>query len=162
MVNTSSAVNILQWNCRSLLRRLPELHYLLEEHKINIAALCETRLNLNRHPTFTNHKLISKDRDRQGGGVAFLVDKAFRISIIRDKHIEQVCIRNKIEFLMGKIWISLDKYFLVCSVYSPPRSNNHRSTEPRAWHEILQYCSSFDTAIICRDVNGKSPLWSSH
>lgn len=90
MVNTNPTVNILQWNCRSLLRRLPELHYLLKEQKTNIAALCEIRLDLNCHLTFTNHTLISKDRDRQGGGVALLVNKTFRISIIQDEHIESV------------------------------------------------------------------------
>lgn len=49
MSQTIPSLNILQWNCRSALRRLPEISYLLEKQKINIAPLCETRLE--KQPT---------------------------------------------------------------------------------------------------------------
>lgn len=82
---------------------------MLKEHKINI-AVCKTRLDENVHPIFANHILISKDRNRQGGGVAILVEKRLRVSIIQDAYIEQLCTRNDIEFILSKIWLGLDAH----------------------------------------------------
>lgn len=65
MSYTNPSVGILQWNCRSAVRRLPEICYMLEEHKINIATLYETRLDKYVQPTFVNHVIISKNRNRQ-------------------------------------------------------------------------------------------------
>lgn len=161
MVGSNVAVNILHWNCRFLQRRLLELHFMLEEYNIKIAALCETRPDDNCHPILTNYELISKDRDRREGGVALLVDRSFRVILIQDEYIDQLCIPNETELLFCKIWIGLNIHIYVCSVYSPPRGSNHRATELRAWHEILQFCAMFDPMVLCRDINGKSPLWSS-
>lgn len=156
MSQTVPSLNILQWNCRSALRRLPEISYILEKHKINVAAFCETRLETYVHPIFTNHVVITKDRNRHGGGVAILVEKRFRVSVIQEANIDQLCSRNDIEFLLCKIWLELDKHIYVCSLYSPPRGSNHHPTDPHAWRDLLRYCLSFNLILVCGDVNGKT------
>ncbi|KMQ84173.1 pol-like protein [Lasius niger] len=94
------------------------------------------------------------------GGVALLIDKKYRFSVIHEDRIEQFCLRNEIELIITKIWIETDEHIYICSVYSPPRGNHHHHTESQAWSEILQFCSTLDPIIICGDVNGKSSLWS--
>lgn len=159
-MNKVSTLSVLQWNCRSLQRRLPDLHYLLEENKINVAALCKTRLGDNYRPTFANYELLSKDRDRRGGGVALLVDRSLRVSEINNNLIEQLCSRNGIKYILDKVWVGVNNHIYICSIYSP-RSGGGLFTEPQAWQELLRLCSSYDPIILCGDVNGKSPLWCS-
>lgn len=98
-----SAINFLQWNCRSLQRRLPDLLYLLENFKINIAALCETRLDNHIIPSLANYDIHTSNRNRYGGGVAIIIGKEYRFTYIKEDHIEQLCTRNEIELLIGKI-----------------------------------------------------------
>ncbi|KMQ89379.1 hypothetical protein RF55_10999 [Lasius niger] len=141
-------LNILQWNCRSLPRRIPDLLYILEEQKINIASLCETRLSDNIRLSFANHELFTLNRNRQGKGVALLIDKKYRFSVIHDDRIEELCLRNEIELIITKIWIETDEHIYICLVYSPPRGNHHHHTETQAWPEILQFCSVLDPMVI--------------
>ncbi|KMQ92375.1 pol-like protein [Lasius niger] len=143
-------------------RRTPDLLFLMDNLNINIAAICKTKLDEHIHPSFTNYETYTSNRNRQGGGIAIIIGKEFRFSYIRKECIEQLCSRNGIELLLGKIWIERDKHIYVCSLYSPPRGSNHQYTEPLAWKEILQFCCNFDPIIICGDINGKSTLWSQH
>lgn len=154
-------VNILQWNCRSLQRRIPDLLLLLEDLSIDIVAICETRLDDAFCPSFANYDIYSVNRNRRGGGgIGILINKNLRFTFVKDGNIETICKRNDIEFLLGKIWLKKDKHLFVCSLYSPPRGNNHAYTERDAWSLILQYCSRLDPILVCGDVNGKSSLWA--
>lgn len=157
---TSSNVNIIQWNCRSLTRRMPELIHLLDTYSIDIAALCETRLDDVFLPSISNYDIFTNNRNRHGGGVAILIGKQLRFSYIRDTRIGNICSTNNIELLMGKVWLESNKHLYICSLYSPPRGGSHPYTNNQAWTEILQFCDSFDPIIICGDFNRKSTLWS--
>lgn len=68
-----SSINLLQWNCRSLQRRLPDLLYLMENLNINIAALCETRLDNHILLSLVNYDIHTSNRNRYDGGVAIIV-----------------------------------------------------------------------------------------
>ncbi|XP_029680040.1 uncharacterized protein LOC115245731, partial [Formica exsecta] len=148
------------WNCRSLTRRMPELIHLLDTYSIDIAALCETRLDDVFLPSISNYDIFTNNRNRHGGGVAILIGKQLRFSYIRDTRIGNICSTNNIELLMGKVWLESNKHLYICSLYSPPRGGSHPFTNNQAWTEILQFCDSFDPIIICGDFNGKSTLWS--
>lgn len=139
---------------------MPDLLHLLDTHKISVAALYETRLNNLDNPALANYNIFTNNRNRHGGGVAILIDKKFRFSYIHEDHLKNLCIRNNVELILGKIWISTNNILYICSVYSPPRGGNYPFTEPRAWQEIFQYCSGVSPIIICDDFDGKSPLWS--
>lgn len=152
-------INLLQWNCRSMHRRSPELTFLLDKYNINIATLCETRLEEHFRPIVNNFDIHSYDRNRYGGGVAILIDRRLRFTQITDDNINLICSRNNIEFIFGKVWLGMDKFVYVCSLYSP-RSGNYSYTESCAWYSIFQYLSSFNPTVVCGDMNGKSALWS--
>lgn len=158
---TCTSINILQWNCRSLQRRTPDLMHLLDDFNINIAAICETRLDDEYCPSFANYDIYSVNRNRRGGGVGILLNKNLRFSF-KDINIETICNRNSIEFLLGKIWLEKHKHIYIYSLYSPPRGNNHAHTEHNAWSLILQYCFRLNPILVCGDVNGKSALWASN
>lgn len=155
-----TAINILQWNCRTMHRRTPELTFLLDKHGIDIVALCETRLNEQFRPNTNNYDIYSHDRNRQGGGVAILLKKNLRFTQVVDENVSQICKRNNIEYIMGKIWLSTEKSIFVCSLYIPPRGSNCAHTEPQAWLSLLRYYTNFNPIVIFGDVNGKSALWS--
>lgn len=145
-------INILQWNCRSMQRRIPELAFLLDKHNINIATLCETRLEKHFRASVNIYDIYSRDRNRYGGGVAILIDKKFRFSQITDDSINLICNRNNIEYIFGKVWLSLHIFIYVCSLYSPPppppRGSNCLHTESCAWQSILHYFSNFNSIIV--------------
>lgn len=95
-------VNVLQWNCRSLMIRIPDLLYVLEEYEIGIAALCKTRFGDGMSPPFANYEICTCNRNRQGGGVAIMVDRRFRFSLISDTRLDGVASENDIEIIFGK------------------------------------------------------------
>ncbi|KMQ88771.1 hypothetical protein RF55_11685 [Lasius niger] len=117
----------------------------MENLNINIAALCETRLDNHILPSLANYDIHTSNCNRYGGGVAIIVWKEFRLTYIKEDHIEQLCTRNEIELLVGKIWIEKDKHLYVCSIYSPPRDGNHPYTD---WRDILHYCINFDPRLL--------------
>lgn len=150
-------LNILQWNCRSLTSRLPDLIHLLDEFKINISILCETKLDNNIYLSF----LFTVNRNRFSGGIAIMVKRDLRFTHINDDRIKYICDNNDIEIILDKIWIERNSHIFICSIYSPPRfDGNHLPTNHRTWKEIFSYLSNFDPIIIESDINGKSTLWS--
>lgn len=155
-----NSIKILQWNCRSLYKRMPDLQYLLFENKIDIALLCETWLNDNNLLSFNNHEIFMNNRNGHGGGVAVLIDKRYRFSLVYDNHINTVCSNNEIEIIIGKVWLNADFHVYVCSIYSPPRGSCHQYTNQHAWKTVFQYLNGLSPIVICGDINGKSALWS--
>lgn len=70
----SVPLNLLQWNSRSLMRRINDLKFILMNDDIHIAAICETHLDIASIIRFPNHEIISHD-NRHGGGVALIISK---------------------------------------------------------------------------------------
>ena len=67
----SRSLNILQWNCRSILRKLPEFKNYLNNLKIipDIICLQETFLNYRYNPQIVGYTMLRKDRGTPTGGV---------------------------------------------------------------------------------------------
>ena len=65
----------MQFNCTGIKGKITEIINYMEENKIKIAALQETKLMPNqKDPNTANFTLVREDRDRsKGGGLAFLV-----------------------------------------------------------------------------------------
>ena len=67
-------LNILAWNCRSILSKLSDFKIGLYTIKPHIVCLSETWLRENRESSFINYRAIYKHRHGQaGGGIAILV-----------------------------------------------------------------------------------------
>ena len=73
----SRSHNILQWNCRSIIRKLPEFESYLINLKIIPDIICsqETFLSCKHSPKHTGYTILRKDRcsGGAGGGVAIFV-----------------------------------------------------------------------------------------
>ena len=137
-----SGIKIVQWNCRSLPARLHDLIFILDEQNIDIAALCETHLDDSVRFSLPNFEVVSRDRNRRGGGVAVLVSNKYKFSVVRDPLLDRLAGENSIEMILVKVFTSHSDFFIIGSLYSPPRGTQlHRYSSVGAWEDVLGLCS---------------------
>lgn len=66
----------MQFNCRSLRKKIHEIAHFINANDIKVAAIQETKLNPSLQISLPNFDIISNDRDHNnGGGLAFMVHK---------------------------------------------------------------------------------------
>ena len=70
-----SNLNIVTWNCRSIMSNLSLFKVFLYSNKPPIVCLCETWLKPSNEPSFINYSGIWTHRagPQPGGGIAFLI-----------------------------------------------------------------------------------------
>lgn len=121
LLNMDANFNILQWNCRSLVR-----HYFKScfgtswTHKIQLRLLSETHLDACTI-TFFNYDIIFEDRNRYRSRVAILIRKGLKLHIVQDHVIHDMCQRNNVECFIAKIYLTSNNHIYVTSIYSSPR-----------------------------------------
>lgn len=64
------------------------------------------------------------------------------------------------QFIIAKIFLNNNEFLYIISLYNPPR-RNYPHTSNNFWTDFLSGCEQYSSVLICSDVNGKSPLWSS-
>jgi len=140
------ALHILQWNCRSIYKKLPEFEHYLTHLPVlpNILCLQETHLTSRYYPNIPNYVMIRKDSPRalgKGGGICICVRNTLSFSEIRIPVISS-CLE-----VMG---ITLNDYAIV-NVYNPPR---YIMT-------ILDmgFLSRFRRIILLGDFNSHHKMW---
>ena len=77
----------MQWNCRSIFNKLPELkHYLSTLEKLpDLICLQETFLSLRYNPSIPRYCLLHKDRTQgRGGGICILLNLILFIAIYQN------------------------------------------------------------------------------
>lgn len=151
-------LTLVQWNCRSLTRNMDSARLLLQDCNADIAAFCETYLDPSVIASFANHEIISRDRNRQGGGVAIAVAKHIKFCIIENRDLEDLCTDNGVESVLLHLQMSRSKSLYILSLYSPSR-NSTNYTSPSFWQNFFRICSGYEPIVVCGDFNGKSPLW---
>lgn len=113
-----SAVNI---NSITAPERLQELNQFVEDHKIDILAISELKIDSSVHSSLYSlsnfHRPVMKLRSRRGGGVALYVRSSLPFS-----HIDQLD-NEDIEAIWIKVKLK-DACILVCSVYLPPHATS--------------------------------------
>lgn len=67
--------SFIQWNCRSLLQNIDDIHFFLDELKPIAVCLQEAYVNNTHTNVFNRHRIFRKDRDsdHSSGGVAIVV-----------------------------------------------------------------------------------------
>jgi exonuclease III len=68
---------VMQWNTNSIQLRKHELEHFLHSNRIDIAALCETKLTPHKRFTLPGYVIYRRDRNQHGGGVCLLVSTEF-------------------------------------------------------------------------------------
>ena len=152
----SSSLNILQFNCNGLTRKIDEIIHFMTKNEIQIAAIQETKLStsskLLKRGEFT---IIRQDRKRnKGGGIAFLIhDKVqYRTTtlpapMIPDTHLEQ----------LGIIVRSGETEIKIINVYVPPQSSCEAG-----YRLSIDHLLQIDDCIIAGDLNAHHQLWHSN
>ncbi|UYV81433.1 hypothetical protein LAZ67_20001180, partial [Cordylochernes scorpioides] len=79
---TSKQLSILQCNINGLCStatkiKLEEIMEIAEKQKIQIIALQETKLNKKYNLKYKNFNILRKDRNKEGGGLAFLIKNLY-------------------------------------------------------------------------------------
>ncbi|UYV77170.1 hypothetical protein LAZ67_14003491, partial [Cordylochernes scorpioides] len=79
---TSKQLSILQCNINGLCStatkiKLEEIMEIAEKQKIQIIALQETKLNEKYNLKYKNYNILRKDRNKEGGGLAFLIKNLY-------------------------------------------------------------------------------------
>ena len=143
--STGRSLNILQWNCRSILRKLPEFKNYLNNLKIapDIICLQEMFLTYRYHPQIVGYTMLRKDRPSPtgGGGVALLIgnDIYFTELTIIDTEWQGV------EEIMGVQVKALN----IINVYNKPSKIFSVN--------LLSFLSAFNNTVICGNFNGHHP-----
>ncbi|UYV85180.1 hypothetical protein LAZ67_X004830 [Cordylochernes scorpioides] len=111
----SKQLSILQCNINGLCStatkiKLEEIMEIAEKQKIQIIALQETKLNEKYNLKYKNYNILRKDRNKEGGGLAFLIknlyyeDIAINIPNTSDLEAQEISTKTKTSSIKEKFW----------------------------------------------------------
>ncbi|UYV76318.1 hypothetical protein LAZ67_14000008, partial [Cordylochernes scorpioides] len=148
---TSKQLSILQCNINGLCStatkiKLEEIMEIAEKQKIQIIALQETKLNEKYNLKYKNYNILRKDRNKEGGGLAFL---------IKNLYYEDIAINipntSDLEAQGIKVYLNQNKTINIFNMYHPP---NNKLIDDGTMAQFLT-----DNTIIVGDLNAKHQLW---
>ena len=144
-------LNIISWNCHSLLPKLAYFKIKLYNKKPHIVCLCETWLKDNFVPTFINYTTYFLNRpSKQGGGIAILVRNDVP-SLKKDIHLFQSGFLEVQAVTVLNLGSSID----ILNIYNP---NNIISLQ-----EYEHYFSQLGgRSVIVGDFNAHNPMWDTN
>lgn len=151
-------IKIIQWNCRGLWGKAPELPHICNNQ--DFILLSETMLSKEKHINIPDMELYRKDRkDGMGGGVAIGIEKG--ITYHKIKMDQEIFNGEEFEIIGIKVKIKKETEIAIFSVYRPPRFY----TKEDQWNKLLQAIQ--ETAgereiLIGGDLNAQSIEWSNH
>ena len=139
------ALQILQWNCRSIQNKIPELQsYLATLAKLpDILCLQETYLTRNMRPVLAGYKFIRKDRSngKRGGDICICIKQSIPLSevVILDS-------QNDMESMAIKV-----SDIVILNIYNPPTNLIDDN--------VLLFVTKFRKVIISGDFNAHHKMW---
>ena len=139
---TGKGLKFAHLNVVSLIKNFEEIKLFLEVNDIDILALNETRLDetvFDSEITIPLYKLIRKDRNKQGGGVAIYFKNSLDVQTIAHEslcHLEANCI---------KIFMKGSRPILFLNWYRPP---NSKADIWDYYEHFLEFADSLNTNIV--------------
>lgn len=151
MVNLNQTIlNLIQWNCQSLLPKKALLEHFIVREKIHIIALSETWLDQETSFRINGYNIVRSDRSDGYGGVALLIEKSIKFytcsstnSAIKGLDLLHVIVTN-CQYLRN-----------IIVVYCP----QWVSTSKAVWDYLFSVDES--KTLILGDFNGHHLNWSS-
>jgi exonuclease III len=137
---------MVQWNANSIVQRKHELEDFLTSNRIDVAAICETKLTPRRKLKIPGYSIYRQDRNAHGGGVLILVHNEIQhdnIQLAGNMDMEQVA------FIIHS---PPDKRLLIVSGYNPPNRKLR----------IQDLNTIFDPTlpvVLLGDLNSKNIAW---
>ncbi len=153
--DNDNSFNILQFNANGIGNKLTELGLFLENHKVKVAAIQESKLtSRSRDPSIQNFATVRKDRSQgQGGGLLFFVHKSIIFSrkpsspqTLADLHLEELTISAKLG----------NTELIISNIYIPPTSSCTGGYQPSLAHLM----TTKDTLVL-GDFNAHHTSWHS-
>jgi exonuclease III len=138
---------MMQWNTNSIQLRKHELEHFLHSDRIDIAALCETKLTPQKRFTLPGYVIYRHDRNQHGGGVCLPVSRD-----IQHDGFDLPC-TSRLETIAVVVNTNQCPNLLVISGYNPP-TNIMRRTDLRE-----MFSPSMPT-VLMGDFNGKQKAWN--
>lgn len=144
----SFMLNIIQWNCQSLIPKLNDLDSYLHNEKIHICFLSETWLKCDNHINLAGYSVFRRDRADGYGGLAILVHQSINCILKNlprhNDNIDLLCLEvlnnNKLQHIIG--------------VYSP----SNVIVSVRDYQELFSQYS--EKTLIVGDFNAHHTAWS--
>ncbi|UYV71330.1 hypothetical protein LAZ67_8002666 [Cordylochernes scorpioides] len=149
--STLQQLSIMQCNIYGLCStatklKLEEIMEIAEKQKIQIIALQETKLNEKYNLKYKNYNILRKDRNKEGGGLAFL---------IKNLYYEDIAINipntSDLKAQGNKVYLNQNKTINIFNMYHPP---NNKLIDDGTMAQFLT-----DNTIIVGDLNAKHQLW---
>ena len=155
--NRGYNTQVLQWNINGIQNKLDELLHHMENSKILIAAIQETKLTrLSKERKTPNYTFVRQDRGRdKGGGLAFLIHKEVSFNL------EKTPARLAQDPYLESMTISIpskDSPLYIRNVYIPPQSSCASGYAPPL-NDL--FTGLGDSYYILGDMNAHNILWHS-
>ena len=143
------ALNVLQWNCRSIYKKLPEFKaYISMMDPIpDVICLQETFLSSKYEPIISGYSIVRKDRPPhlgRGGGVCFLVKSSISFNELSISFTDE-----KVQFLGIQI-----NDLVLFNVYNPPTNKLLTSA-------LNSVVCGHPKLLLLGDFNAHHPMWGS-
>lgn len=136
------------WNCNSIDKKVLILNKFIKENDFDIFCLNETKLNGGKKLEINGYKVIRKDRNRRGGGVAILIKEHFKYKELKEFE------NFNLELICVQVQLVKTTVHLIC-LYNPPNSQNNFLTS-----EFFAKISKLRQLIFLGDFNCHSKLWN--
>lgn len=148
MARANSKIKIIQWNCKSIIFKQPEITHMVKNTKIFFFS--ETWLTTEMKFSIPHFEIIRKDRlSRKGEGVAIGLKKGIKYFILENIY---DC-EGKIEVCAAQLYLNSGHLILV-SYYRPPGGPIIPSA---SWEKFLN--QFHDKVIIGGDFNSHHMSW---
>lgn len=143
-------LKVLSWNCNGIEQKIPELTAFVNENKIDIILLGETRISPKRKLTIPNYFTYRTDRPKttntpNAGGTAILIRKN-----ISHQHI---ILQTKMDSTTIQVKLN-NKTAQISAAYKSPTAILHAS-------DLDTLTNHNGPFLIAGDLNSKHPSWNS-
>ena len=140
-------MRLMQWNANSITLRKYELEHFLQANRIDVAAICETKLSPRRKFTVQGYSIYRTDRNHHGGGVLLLIRNEIQHDSI---HLTGT---SEMELVSVIVHSPQQKRFLIVAGYNPPNNTLSSNDLDPIFEKNLP-------TIVLGDFNSKHIAWN--
>lgn len=140
-------LTLIQWNARSLRPKKATLQSLLQDNRVDVFAISETKLLSTDNFSLQNYDLFSYCRDRRGGGVMLGVHKSLKVTplVVDDAFMDPI-------EAVGCTVDTGEQKLSFFSVYIPPGVHFRAA-------QLRQLLTSSVPIVVMGDFNSHSTSW---
>lgn len=146
------SLKIVFWNCRSICNKIYEFFNFMDRNNFDLCLLTETWLKTGVKFSHPNYKIIRRDRDSIGGGVAIIIKKSIKFLEIRNiatKLIENVGVEIMFE---DQTSIKIFGVYFPGGASCDQRRNEYKS-------DLRKLLGTTGKYIFCGDFNSRHRNW---